>query len=177
MHQYPWLRLVGLTGFLLALMLFLTLARPPFRVHSDTDLTSLIAAAYFPRTETLHTLAHQRAQYQVTYSGGVCGADSLTHDGLTTAEVLACNYVGPAHAVEQWQGSPAHNALLADPAYNVIGCGSAAGTGGAMFYACVLAAEPVEVARTPNPTPVGAVPTSGAILLPNTAIPHGDGLR
>ena len=175
MAHYPWLRLVGLTGFLVALMLFLTLARPPFRVYSDPDLTSLVAAAYFPRTETLHALAHERAEFQVAYSGGVCDSDALTHDGLTTHEVLACNYIGPERAVEQWQGSITHHAILSDPTLNTIGCGSAAGLDGAWFFACVLAAEPVEAARTPNPTPVGSIPTSGATpqptpaLLPDTA--------
>ena len=146
----------------------------PERTAADPDLTSLIAAAYFPRTETLHDLAHERAQYQVTFSGGVCAENSLTHDGWSTAEVLACNYSGPARAVEQWQGSPAHNAILSDPALTTIGCASAAGVEGASFHVCVLAAEPVEAARTPNPTPVGSIPTSGATpapALPDTRMP------
>ena len=177
MRTFPWLRLVGLTGLLLALMLFLTLARPPFRVYSDSDLTSLVNAVYGTRTESLHELAHERAQYQVAFSGGICSDSALTHDGLVTAEVIACSSLGPQRVVELWQGSPAHNAILSDSTFTSIGCGSAAGVDGAWFYACVLAAEPMEAARTPNPTPVGSTPTSGAtpqpVLLPNTAI-HQD---
>ncbi len=144
----------------------------PARTAADPDLTSLIAAAYFPRTETLHDLAHQRVQYQVTFSGGVCAENSLTHDGWVSAEVLACNYSGPARAVEQWQGSPPHHAILSDPSLTTIGCASAAGVDGASFHVCVLAAEPVVAGRSPTPTPVGSIPTSGATpALPDTRMP------
>ncbi len=189
MHrQYPWLRLVGLTGFLLALMLFLTLVRPPFRVYSDPDLTSLVNAAYGARVQdaALHDLAHQRAQFQVTYSGGVCDNDALTHDGLVTAEVLACTTLGPARAVELWQGSPAHHAILSDPTFTTIGCASAAGVDGAWFYACLLTAteplasqanpptnEPLaSQADTPGATPVAQPAQEPSVLqLPDTRMP------
>jgi hypothetical protein len=84
MHQYPWLRLFGLTGLLLALMLFLTLARPPFRVMSDSTLEALVAAAFLPRNTdvALHELAHQRA---------VEIATDFSHTGSSTAEVIAWN--------------------------------------------------------------------------------------
>ena len=148
----------------------------PISAYSDTDLTALISATYFPRIESLHDLAHQRAQYQVTYSGGVCAENSLTHDGWTTAEVLACNYTGPARAVEQWLGSPAHHAILSDPAYTDIGCASALGVGGAIFYACVLVAgEPPVPSNFPTPTEQLAptaqptVQSPEPVLLPNTA--------
>ena len=181
MHQYPWLRLVGLAGFLLVLMLFLTLARPPFRVYSDTDLTGLVNAAYGARVQdaVLHDLAHERAQFQVAYSGGACALDSLSHVGSTTAEVLACNYTGPERAVEQWLGSPAHNAILSDQTFTSIGCASAAGTEGAWFFACVLDTTPVRVSGGPQePTPAPSsggsasgpalFPTPEPVLLPNT---------
>jgi len=145
----------------------------PSQASAHVDLTAAIAGAYFARTETpiLHELAHQRAAYQVTYSGGTCADSPLTHDGATTAEVLACNHDGAERAVEQWQGSPTHDAILSDPVYTAIGCGSAAGTDGALFSACVLAAEPVEAARTPHPTPVGSIPTSGATPAPMVSLP------
>ena len=157
----------------------------PISAYSDTDLTALISATYFPRTESLHDLAHQRAQYQVTYSGGVCASDSLTHDGWTTAEVLACNYTGPARAVEQWLGSPAHHAILSDPTYTDIGCAAAYGTDGSIFFACVLTTTPVVSSdRPPEPTPVPSIaggsasgpaplptPIPPPVLLPNTRMP------
>lgn len=145
----------------------------PISAYADPDLTALVNAAYFPRTETLHDLAHQRAQYQVTYSGGVCAENSLTHDGWITAEVLACNYSGPARAIEQWQGSPPHHAILSDPSFDQIGCATAYGVAGAQFHACVLiAGEPVAAARTPNPTPVGSIPTAGAT--PEPLVPQAN---
>ena len=170
----------------------------PVSVYSDTDLTGLVNSAYFPRTESaeLHELAHQRAQYQVAYSGGVCDGDgSLTHEGLTTHEVLACNGSGPERAVQQWIASPTHHAILADPSLSLIGCATAPGSDGSLFYACVLvpsnppppieqiaptpeptiqSGEPVVAARSPKPTPVGSTPTAGAtpVLLPNTALPE-----
>jgi hypothetical protein len=164
-----------------AISLALVLLAVTAQTAADPGLTALVNSAYFPRTEdgSLHALAHERAQYQVAYSGGVCNTDgSLTHDGLVAAEVLACNYAGPERAVEQWLGSPTHNALLSDPSYNLIGCAAVPGSDGSTFYACTLSAgEPVEAARTPNPTPVGAIPTAGAtptpapVLLPNTRMP------
>jgi hypothetical protein len=167
-----------------AMSLALVLLAVTAQTAADPGLTALVNSAYFPRTEdgSLHVLAHERAQYQVAYSGGVCNTDgSLTHDGLVTAEVLACNYAGPERAVEQWLGSPTHHSLLSDPSYNLIGCAAAAGSDGSTFYACTLStasvaqptpapvvpAPPAEVAPPPQPDPPQA--TSQPVLLPNTA--------
>lgn len=152
-------------------------------VSADTDLTALVEAAYRPRTEDLdlHALAHERAAFQVAYSGGVCTDGSLTHDGLVTAEVLACNYAGPERAVEQWQGSPVHDAILSDPSLATIGCGSASGLDGATFYACVLGQVESPPASSGDGPRASSVPSSGAapvggpaptpVLLPNTRMP------
>ena len=166
---------------LAALVLLLAL---PSVTTADPELTGLVNSTYLPRTESLHDLAHQRAQYQIAYSGGVCAENSLTHDGWTTAEVLACNYSGPARAVEQWLGSAPHHAILSDPAYTEIGCATAYGAAGAMFFACVLmwgtekpppgdggstaeaeSPPPSEVARI---APIVAPPTPQPVL-PDTA--------
>ena len=158
---------------LLLLGITIALIRPPF-VLSDSGLTGLVNTAYFPRTEdaSLHQLAHERAQYQVAYSGGVCGPDALTHTGLVTAEVLACNYVGSARAVAQWQESSTHDALLSDRSFNLIGCGSAQGIDGALYFACVLStasvAQPTPAPVVPQP-PAEPVPTP-APLLPDTRL-------
>ena len=168
LRYYAFLAAVVLLGLAIALL-------RPYPVLSDTDLTNLLATTFLSRTEdaSLHALAHERAQYQVTFSGGSCGEGSLTHAGSTTAEVLACNYEGPERTVQQWLGSPDHAAILLDPALDRIGCGSAAGNDGATFWACVLSAgsvgqptpapivpaPPAEVpAATPDPTPLPLLP-------------------
>ena len=152
---------------LLALVL---VALTPSSVLSDADLTQAVNAAFLFRTEdpALHELAHQRAlEASVNFS----------HVGATTAEVLAWNQgmTDPVStAVRQWLESPAHFAILMDPTLTLIGCGSVTTSDGRYVAACLLAAEPVEVARTPNPVPVGAIPTSGAsppvIELPDAAM-------
>jgi hypothetical protein len=167
----------------LALVVLLLLIPSP--VLSDVTLTALVNQTWLTRTSdaVMHDIAHQRAAFQVAYSGGVCNSDgSLTHDGLVTAEVLACNYAGPERAVEQWLGSPVHNSLLSDPSYNLIGCAAAAGSDGSTFYACVLStasvAQPTPMPQVPAPpaevAPPAQVPdppqvTSQPVLLPNTA--------
>lgn len=142
----------------------------PISAYSDTDLTALVNGTFLARTEdpALHEIAHQRAVEIST---------DFSHDGRRegTAEVLASNGLGATRAVEQWVGSPDHFAILSDPQWTLIGCGSHV-VGTIYYAACVLiAGEPVEVARTPNPTPVGSIPTAGAtpepVLLPNTAMP------
>ena len=184
-------RIVRLGAAALLLLLVLT-----ERTDADADLTGLVNATFLQRTEdpTLHDLAHQRAQYQVTYSGGVCGQSSLTHTGLTTHEVLACNYTGPERAVQQWVESPTHAAILGDPNLNAIGCATASGSDGALYYACVLTwgdspppqepvpAPPAEVPPPPTPSPKNGSlhepcndcstgePTPAPVLLPNTAL-------
>jgi hypothetical protein len=146
----------------------------PSPVLSDGTLTALVNQAWLTRTEdaSLHDIAHQRA---------VEIASDWSHNGQRpgTAEVLAYNqgFADPASkAIEQWASSPTHAAILADPQWTRIGCAEYV-TGNISWFACVLAGEPVEAARTPNPTPVGAIPTAGAtptpapVLLPNTRMP------
>jgi hypothetical protein len=162
-------RILTACALVVAVGIMLALLRPQ-PVLSDQALTSLVNEAYGARTEdaSLHQLAHERAQYQVTYSGGICGPEALTHTGLVTAEVLACNYLGPARAVEQWQGSPTHDELLSGD-FNLIGCGSAQGIDGAWFYACTLSSASV---AQPTPAPVVPAPPAeptAAPLLPDTA--------
>lgn len=105
---------------------------------------------------------------------------TFNHSGMDPccAEVLAWNLGtdDPArHAVEQWQGSPAHWAILTDPSLTRIGCGVARGPDGRYEFACVLASglavEPVEATRSPKPTSVGSTPTGGATNQPPVALP------
>lgn len=93
-----------------------------------------------------------------------CGDSCFNHDGAVPglAEVLAWNldFEDPAtHAVEQWQGSPEHWAILTDPSYGSIGCGHTHAADGRDYWACVLAPGPY-VAPTEPP------------VLPNTAMEH-----
>lgn len=129
----------------------------------------------------LTEIAEQRAQETATDA-------TFNHDSMRpgTWEVLAwnLNYPGdPARrAVEQWQGSAGHWEILTNASLTRIGCGHAVGPDGRHNFACVLAqgatipepggaAEPVVVARTPNPMPVGSTPTSGATPAPATPLP------
>jgi hypothetical protein len=96
------------------------------------------------------------------------GDENFNHDGWRdgTAEVLAWNadYPDPvAHAVGQWQGSPEHWAILADPTFTRIGCAHDLATDGRDYFVCVLAAG------VPAVQPVD--PTSGGELIPNTRYP------
>lgn len=170
------LRILTACALVVAVGILLALLKPQPAL-SDSGLTNLVNSAYFPRTEdaSLHQLAHERAAYQVAYSGGVCDdSGSLTHDGLVSAEVLACNYVGEARAVEQWQGSATHDALLNDPSYELIGCGSAQGLDGATFFACTLSvasvAQPTPMPVVPDPPAEVPAPTPEPAPLPNTAM-------
>jgi hypothetical protein len=155
----------------LALVVLLLLIPSP--VLSDVTLTALVNQTWLTRTEdaSLHDIAHQRA---------VEIASDWSHNGMRagTAEVLAYNsgYADSiSKAISQWLGSPTHDAILSDPSYTRIGCAEYVTPDGTHWFACVLAAEPVGAARTPNPTPVGSTPTSGAtpppVLLPNTRMP------
>lgn len=103
----------------------------------------------------------------------------FSHDGMDPccAEVLAWNSGHPdpvARLVEQWQGSPLHWSILADPSYTAIGCAVALVENRA-YGACVLAA----IDAGPNsggeaPSPSSAPSTSATSppvpLLPNTAM-------
>lgn len=154
--------------------------------RADADLTSIVNVAYPPRTSeaTLHEIAHQRA---------VEIASDFSHNGQRdgTAEVLAWNsgFDDPVtNVLNQWLRSPEHDAILTNPVYTKIGCGSYTTDDGRYFAACVLtapqSAESVGTARSPKPTPAGSTPASGATtvipappagtapaLLPDTAAP------
>lgn len=161
------------------LALALLLALHASNVQADSDLTSAVASAYFPRVETpeMHALAHQRAaEVAVVFS----------HDGMLTTEVLAWNQNAPdpiGTVIVQWQGSPGHDAILSDPKYDLIGCGSVVTPDGRYVAACVLAtssASDVQVAPEPpfapapqvaNPTaePVASVTPPPVVVMPDTA--------
>jgi hypothetical protein len=141
-------------------------------VLSDPTLTSLVNAAYLPRTEDaeLHDIAHQRA---------VEIASDWSHNGMRdgTAEVLAYNsgFADPiSKAIDQWQGSPTHAAILSDPSYIRIGCAEYVTSDGTHWFACVLAGNPVVAqpvqtpasAQVPTPAPT---PAPVVKALPNTA--------
>ena len=156
----------------------------PISAYSDTDLTSLVDQTFLARTEdaSLHDIAHQRAMEIST---------DFSHAGIRpgTAEVLAYNGLGAGRAVEQWLGSPDHAAILLDPQWTLIGCGSHVASG--VYWAvCVLTwggspppqdpvpappAEippPVTVPAPPAPSGSGSASTPEPVLLPNTAM-HG----
>lgn len=165
----------------LAVAIALAVVLTTSTARADVDLTALVNAQYGERTVTseLHAIAHQRADYQVAFSGGMCdGNGSLTHDGLVTYEVLACTTLGPARAVERWMGSPTHHAILSDKSLTAIGCASEPGLNGAVFYVCALGglAAPAPI---PAPGPAGqpsnvggseSTPLPAPQPLPDTAV-------
>lgn len=145
----------------------------PQPVLSDSDLTQAVNAAFLPRTEdpALHELAHQRAlQASLDFS----------HTGATTAEVLAYNsgFADPiATVISQWLGSPAHAALLSDPSFDLLGCGSVTVNG--TYYAACLMGVSVSITDgnsslqqpTTDSTPPVTVQSPPPIgHLPNTAM-------
>ena len=147
---------------ILGAILVLAFARP---VRGDGGLTDTVARAYFARTVDagLHALAHQRVA-----EIGACAC--LDHAAMQpgTAEVLAWNsgLASPvASAVGQWIGSPTHNAILSDRSIGRIGCAEGV-TGGAHWFACVLAAGPLPAQPPAAPQPAGQV-----LTLPDTALP------
>jgi hypothetical protein len=157
---------------LLALLLLLT----PTSTAADSDLTQAVNAAFIPRAEdpALHELAHQRA-YEASLN--------FAHTGCC-AEVLAYNSGFPdpvGTVISQWLGSPAHDSLLSDPSFDLIGCGSVT-VNGTYDAACLLSrgpaaiVPPAEVPYSPPATaPAPHVGTEPA-LLPNTAMRTTDGL-
>ena len=145
---------------LISIFLALVLTSSVGPTQANPELVALVNATWLPRVvdAELMSLAADRAAFQLSYSGGTCGTGSLTHDGATTAEVLACNMEGPARAVEQWLGSPDHNAVLSDPGLTAIGCAVAQGRD--LFFVCVF--------NQSLNAPVVAEPE--ATTLPNTAV-------
>jgi hypothetical protein len=166
-------RILTACALVVAVGIMLALLRPQ-PVLSDETLTSLVNAAYGARTEDaeMHDIAHQRA---------VEIASDWSHNGMRpgTAEVLAYNsgFADPvSKAVSQWQGSPAHHAILSDPSYTRIGCAEYV-TDGTHWFACVLATsvatEPEPSAPTAPAPPAsngsGPAPTPQPVTLPDTA--------
>jgi hypothetical protein len=158
LHNARAMRALAAIAVLLAA---LPMASP---VRADDGLTNAVAAAYFPRNvdTNLHAIAHARV-------AELAACECLEHDNMRpgTAEVIAFNagMSNPAaHAVAQWSGSPAHDAILSNRSYGRIGCAEtvAAGT---HWFACVLAAGPL-----PAPPP----PAPPVLLLPNTAMAAPD---
>lgn len=147
----------------------IALALTQSTARADVDMTALVNAAFLSRNTdvTLHDIAHQRA---------VEISSDFSHNGWRggMGEVLAWNtgHSDPAgHALNQWLGSPPHNALLSDPAYTDIGCGSYV-TEGRYYAVCVLTAggdgnTPLQEPAT-NPTPTS---TPLAPVLPDAALP------
>ena len=154
----------------------------PISAYSDTDLEALVAEAFHARVQDagLHEIAHQRA-VEISCEG------CFSHDGIRpgTAEVLAYNGLGAERAVQQWLGSPDHSAILSDPQWGLIGCGSH--TTSSVYYAvCVVAVGTIQPTSIPAPEPTGQpsnvggsestsppVATPEPVPLPNTAM--GDG--
>lgn len=142
---------IGLAALLSAL---LVLSVNTF-VQADAGLTAEVARVFgIQRTESpvLHDLAHVRAVETST---------NFSHDGMrgTDAEVLAWNSIGSLErAVQQWLGSPRHAAILSDPDYGTIGCGSHA-TPDATYYVCLLGRGGAPAPKPPAPaTPAPAPP-------------------
>ena len=145
----------------------------PQPVLSDSDLTAAVNAAFLPRPEdpALHELAHQRAlEASVNFS----------HTGMVTAEVLAWNsgMADPVGTViRQWLESPAHLAILVDPSFVAIGCGSVT-VNGAYYAACVLSRsstnepvpQPVEQPLAPQADTETMEPLASQAAIPDTAL-------
>ena len=148
---------------LLALTLLLAL---PSVTAADPELTSLVLIPGRIEDPALHDIAHARA-----YAASL----NWSHDGMRpdTAEILA---QGP-DPVTQWLASPPHAAIIVDPYWNRVSCGTYD-----YFSACVFThAEPVPT-QAPNtpapavaPTPVSAPGTPEPLvpqanqMLPDTA--------
>lgn len=158
---------------LISILLALVLSFTPAQTTANPDLTATVNATWLVRTVDgdLMSLAQLRADYQVAFSGGLCAPGSMTHEGWTTAEVLACNFFDIQNAIDQWIGSPAHHAILSDAAYTNIGCATAVGVLGSTFYVCVLTSpggefEPPITVPNPDPQPM----VENVVTLPNTAV-------
>ena len=128
---------------LLALTLLLAL---PSVTAADPELTSLLLIPGRTEDPALHDIAHARA-YEASLN--------WSHDGMRpdTAEILA---QGP-DPVTQWLASPPHAAIIVDPYWNRVSCGTYD-----YFSACVFThAEPVPApAPAVAPTPVSAPSTA-----------------
>lgn len=132
----------------LALLLLLLLPAP---TAADPDLTAQVLIPGRVEDASLHDIAHARA-YEASLN--------WSHDGMRpdTAEILA---QGP-DPVTQWLASPPHAAILADPYWNRVSCGTYD-----IISACVFThAEP-----EPTPAPVGPAPGGDATPTPAGATP------
>lgn len=145
---------------LLALLLLLLLPAP---TAADPDLTAQVLIPGRVEDASLHDVAHARA-YEASLN--------WSHDGMRpdTAEILA---QGP-DPVTQWLASPPHAAILADPYWNRVSCGTYDIISACVFtHAEPVASEPPVVAQqTPAPQvvrPPDVQPTPEPVTLPDTA--------
>ena len=134
---------------LCALALLLAFPAP---LRADAGLEAAVAGAYGARqhSDRLHQIAHERVLEIVS---------DWSHNGQDCCwEVLAFNQGFPdpvAKAVAQWQASPGHHAILADPNLTEIGCAEHVSADGTHWFACVLDDGPDPVlAPAPAPAPV-----------------------
>jgi len=151
----------------LVLVIGLVLVAPTASpVAADPGLTATVAAAYFPRYDDaeLHAIAHQRVSE-------LAACECLAHGDLRpgTGEVVAYNTGFPdpvAQVVRRWQASSGHDEILSNRSYGRIGCAELV-VGDTHWFACVVGTG----ALPPQPAPATPAPSSGVLLLPNTAMP------
>ena len=148
-----------IAGIVIVVLVITTIALTrPSPVLGDSDLTAEVAEVFgISRTElqALHDLAHVRAVEIST---------DFTHNGMrgADAEVLALNGGSYERAVQQWLGSAPHAAILSNPDYGSIGCGSHA-LADATFYVCLLNRGGVTTAPVPTPAPPVSIPSPPAV--------------
>ena len=132
---------------LLALTLLLVL---PSVTAADPELTSLVLIPGRTEDPALHDIAHARA-YEASLN--------WSHDGMRpdTAEILA---QGP-DPVTQWLASPPHAAIIVDPYWNRVSCGTYD-----YFSACVFTHADESL---PAVSPVG----SGPVVTPAPSVGAG----
>ena len=108
-------------------------------VAADPELTSLVLIPGRTEDPALHDIAHARA-YEASLN--------WSHDGMRpdTAEILA---QGP-DPVTQWLASPPHAAIIVDPYWNRVSCGTYD-----YFSACVFTHADESL---PAVSPVGSGP-------------------
>ena len=138
---------------LLALVLLLVL---PSVTAADPELTSLVLIPGRIEDPALHDIAHARA-YEASLN--------WSHDGMRpgTAEILA---QGP-DPVTQWLASPPHAAIIVDPYWNRVSCGTYD-----YFSACVFThAEPIQPTPIPAPGPTEQPPNVGGSGAQGTSLP------
>lgn len=159
-------RAVAQRAFIIAAVGLLVLSGRPCPLAADggPQLGALVAARFGVARTSDPTLAAVAAVRVVEI------ASAFTHRPLPElsawnwGEVIAANrgYADPyAQAIEQWWGSAPHHAILANPAYQRIGCDhrTAAGQDGVVreWFVCIVG------------TPPGSAPPPAAGEIPDTA--------